>query len=69
MKTFNASQLNQSNRREIFEAAKEEGAIIQRKNTNGDVLEEFVMVRATLYKGIEDDVEIYINSTGECLYT
>jgi len=35
----------------MFEAAKEEGAIIQRKNTNGDVLEEFFMVKADRYGG------------------
>lgn len=43
MKTFNASQLSHD-RREILNAARDEGAIIQVKNTNGDVLEEFVMV-------------------------
>jgi len=54
MKTFNASQLNQSDRRDIFKAAKEEGAIIQRKNTNGDVLEEFVMISKKEYKWYVD---------------
>tara|TARA_R110000851_G_scaffold137978_2_gene274112 strand:+ start:972 stop:1142 length:171 start_codon:yes stop_codon:yes gene_type:complete len=43
MKTFNASQLSHD-RREIFKAAREFGATIQVKNTNGEVLEEFVMV-------------------------
>jgi|TARA_R110000851_G_scaffold272661_2_gene425385 hypothetical protein len=43
MKTFNASDLAHK-RAEIFEAAKNEGAILQRKNTNGEVLDEFVMI-------------------------
>tara|TARA_R110000851_G_C12984688_1_gene556725 strand:+ start:775 stop:1014 length:240 start_codon:yes stop_codon:yes gene_type:complete len=44
MKTFNASDMAHK-RTEIFQAAKEDGAIIQKKNTNGVVLEEFVMIR------------------------
>jgi hypothetical protein len=44
MKTFNASDMAHK-RTEIFEAAKSGGAIIQKKNTNGEVLEEFVMIR------------------------
>jgi hypothetical protein len=43
MKTFNASDLAHK-RTEIFNAAKAEGAILQRKNTNGVVLEEFVII-------------------------
>ena len=43
MKTFNASDLAHK-RTEIFEAAKDEGAILQKKNTNGEVLEEFIMI-------------------------
>ena len=46
MKTFNASDMAHK-RTEIFEAAKSDGAIIQKKNTNGEVLEEFVMVLMT----------------------
>jgi hypothetical protein len=42
MKTFNASDLAHK-RTEIFNAAKAEGAILQKKNTNGVVLEEFVI--------------------------
>lgn len=68
MKAFSASQLSH-NRREILNAARDGGAIIQSKNTNGVVLEEFVIVTALKYKGIEDDVEIYMNKTGECLHT
>lgn len=44
MKTYNATELGSRKRTEIFEAARTEGAVIQRKNTNGVVLEEFVMV-------------------------
>lgn len=58
MKTFNASQLNQSDRRKIFAAAKEEGAIIQKKNTNGEVLEEFVMMDKDKLKAMECDYNI-----------
>jgi hypothetical protein len=43
MKTFNASDLAHK-RTEIFEAAKADGAILQRKNTNGEVLDEFVIM-------------------------
>tara|TARA_R110002049_G_scaffold143473_9_gene305598 strand:+ start:1265 stop:1468 length:204 start_codon:yes stop_codon:yes gene_type:complete len=44
MKTFNASDMAHK-RSEIFEAASTIGAIIQRKNTNGEVLEEFVLIK------------------------
>jgi hypothetical protein len=51
MKTFNASDLAHK-RTEIFEAAKADGAILQRKNTNGDVLDEFILIpSATIIKG------------------
>jgi hypothetical protein len=43
MKTFNASDLAHK-RTEIFNAAKSEGAILQRKNTNGVVLDEFLLI-------------------------
>ena len=42
MKTFNASDLAHK-RTEIFNAAKAGGAILQKKNTNGVVLEEFII--------------------------
>lgn len=45
MKTYSASDLGSHKRTEIFNAAREEGVIIQKKNTNGEVLEEFVMIR------------------------
>ena len=43
MKTFNASDMAHK-RTEIFNAAREEGVIIQKKNTNGEVLEEFLLI-------------------------
>ena len=43
MRTFNASDMAHK-RTEIFEAAKSGGAILQKKNTNGDVLEQFVLI-------------------------
>ena len=43
MKTFNASDLAHK-RTEIFNAAKAEGAILQKKNTNGVVLDEFILM-------------------------
>tara|TARA_R110002060_G_scaffold22076_6_gene29966 strand:- start:4515 stop:4718 length:204 start_codon:yes stop_codon:yes gene_type:complete len=45
MKEFNASDMAHK-RTEIFEAASTVGAIIQRKNTNSDVLEEFVLIKS-----------------------
>ena len=45
MKTFSSSQLSKKPA-EVFAAAREDGAIIQIKRTNGEVLEEFVLVTA-----------------------
>ena len=64
MKTFNASDMAHK-RTEIFNAAREDGVIIQKKNTNGDVLEEFVMIRrqciAPMMLSIEGkDQKVYI---------
>ena len=65
MKTFNASDMAHK-RTEIFEAAREEGVIIQKKNTNGEVLEEFVMKK---FKRSGNELEIlscqYDPVTGE----
>ncbi len=47
MKTFNASDMTH-NRTAILEAAKEDGAIIQKKNTNGVVLEQFYIVSSKI---------------------
>jgi phage terminase small subunit len=49
MKVFNASDMAHK-RTEIFEAARDDGAILQKKNTNGEVLEEFVMVPREEYE-------------------
>ena len=54
MKTFNASDMAHK-RTEIFEAAKDGGAIIQKKNTNGEVLEEFALVSACDLVGMYSD--------------
>ena len=44
MKTFNASVLSKTPAK-VLAAAREDGAIIQIKRTNGEVIEEFVMIR------------------------
>jgi hypothetical protein len=61
MKTFNASDLAHK-RTEIFNAAKAEGAILQRKNTNGVVLDEFYICSK---KDIEEDVSRALTQWGE----
>ena len=61
MKTFSASDLGSHKRTEIFNAAREEGVIIQKKNTNGDVLEEFYLVKAERYGGCVSAEEMCIN--------
>ena len=43
MKTFNLSEISTTKRTEILNEARENGAVLQKKNTNGEVLEEFVM--------------------------
>lgn len=43
MKTFNATQLSQKPA-DVFAAAREGGAIIQQKRTNGEVIEEFILL-------------------------
>jgi hypothetical protein len=55
MKTFNASDLAHK-RTEIFNAAKAEGAILQRKNTNGVVLDEFI-IKENLIDFSTDEIE------------
>jgi hypothetical protein len=56
MKTFSASDLAHK-RAEIFEAAKNDGAILQRKNTNGEVLDEFVLVNKADISSIAVDMD------------
>ena len=48
MKTFPSSALS-NNRSEVMKAARDGGAVIQLKETNGDVREEFVMMTAINY--------------------
>lgn len=43
MKIFNATHLSQKPA-DVFAAAREDGAIIQQKRTNGEVIEEFVLL-------------------------
>jgi len=43
MKKFNASDLSKKPK-ELFEAARKEGAIIQHKDRQGFVVEEFVLI-------------------------
>jgi hypothetical protein len=61
MKTFNASDLAHK-RTEIFNAAKAEGAILQRKNTNGVVLEEFVICSTNV---VDKDISESLAQWGE----
>ena len=58
MKKFNASDLSKKPA-ELFKAAREDGAIIQHKDRQGNVVEEFVLVGAKNYFNISDDVSIY----------
>jgi hypothetical protein len=60
MKTFNASDLAHK-RTEIFNAGKAGGAILQRKNTNGVVLEEFIIITAKEYLERMEDVGIDVS--------
>ena len=46
MKTYSASDLGSHKRTEVFEAAKEGGVIIQKRNTNGKpLMDKFVMIQ------------------------
>lgn len=48
MKTFKASHLA-TKPAEVFAEARKEGAIIQQCRTNGEVIEEFYLVKADRY--------------------
>lgn len=61
MKTFNATQLSQKPA-DVFAAAREGGAIIQQKRTNGEVVEEFILV------GKSSCSPISISGVDETLY-
>ncbi|MBL4800218.1 MAG: hypothetical protein JKY50_22710 [Oleispira sp.] len=54
MKTFNASDMAHK-RTEIFEAAKDGGCVIERKNTNGDVLGQFILIAKETIESMECD--------------
>ena len=54
MKTFTASHLSHKPA-EVFEEARANGAIIQQKRTNGDVIEEFVMLSKSKLEEMECD--------------
>ena len=43
LKKYNQSALSARGRRVIFEEAKKNGVIIQRKSTSGEVLDEFIL--------------------------
>ena len=51
MKKFNASDLSKKPS-QVFAAAREGGAVIQHKDRQGNVIEEFVMVSKYKYMGI-----------------
>lgn len=44
MKAFNLSEISTTKRTEILNEARHNGAVLQKKNTNGEVLEEFVIM-------------------------
>lgn len=64
MKTFNASDMAHK-RAEIFEAASTVGAIIQRKNTNSEVLDEFVMIKSNDWNELTGFVKSVTNELKE----
>ena len=63
MKTFNASDMAHK-RAKIFEAAKDDGCVIERKNTNGEVIESFVMVDIECWAKITDSQKTMLNLLG-----
>ena len=58
MKKFNASDLSKKPS-ELFKAAREDGAIIQHKDRQGNVIEEFAMIpNKLLVELIEGSLEL-----------
>lgn len=55
MKRFKASDLTH-NRAEVMKEAKVNGVIIECRNTNGEVVDELVMVKASDMKQLTDGV-------------
>ena len=53
MKKFNASDLSKKPS-QVFAAAREDGAIIQHKDRQGKVVEEFVICTKDKYMGINE---------------
>lgn len=66
MKKFNASDLSKKPS-QVFAAAREGGAIIQHKDRQGKVVEEFVLVTKDKCMGINglDEVIVFTNPTTE----
>lgn len=57
MKTFNASDLTHK-RAQVMKAAREVGAIIQEKRTNGEVIQEFILISKDNLNDMECDYNI-----------
>jgi hypothetical protein len=53
MKKFNASDLSKKPS-QVFAAAREGGAVIQHKDRQGNVVEEFIICTKDKYMGIND---------------
>lgn len=64
VKKFNAGDLSKKPS-EVFEAARTEGAIIQHKNRQGKVVEEFVMVTRELMFDTVDTCSLADGSSGD----
>ena len=61
MKKFNSSALTHK-RAEVMKAARDGGAVIQLKETNGDIREEFVLTRLDVkFMGNLAGVDVYSN--------
>lgn len=60
MKTFNASDMAHK-RTEIFEAARDGGCVIERKNTNGDVKDSFFMMTAEAWISLTSSQQETLN--------
>ena len=69
MKTFKAAHLS-NKPAEVFAAAREEGAIIQQCRTNGEVIEEFVIIgnnSEAIWKLYQDDEQGKIRQLGKVM--
>ena len=53
MKTYKSSDLTHK-RAEVLKEAKASGVIIQQLETNGEVREEFVLMRSSMYDFVHD---------------